>query len=126
MEDQQKTMEQKRIIKSEEVKEERQKKEVRDTVQSLVSEADTALKNANGLIKKSKQANQKVQDAIEEVKSRHAKTENDQKENNNPELSQLINEAKISDQKAKVAQEKYNDLRKLAETAVEKYNAKFK
>ena len=126
MKDQQKTMDQKRIIKSEEAKEQRQKKEVRDTVQSLVSEADAALKNANGLIKKSKQANQKAQDAIEEVKSRHAKTELDQKENNGPELSQLINEAKISDQKAKVAQEKYNDLRKVADTAVEKYIAKFK
>ena len=124
--DQQKTVDQKRIIKSEEAKEQRQKKEVRDTVQSLVSEADAALKNANGLIKKSKQANQKAQDAIEEVKSRHAKTELDKKENNGPELSQLINEAKISDQKAKVAQEKYNDLRKVADTAVEKYTAKFK
>ena len=73
MKDQQKTMDQKRIIKSEEAKEQRQKKEVRDTVQSLVSEADAALKNANGLIKKSKQANQKAQDAIEEVKSRQRK-----------------------------------------------------
>ena len=126
MKDQQKTMDQKRIIKSEEAKEQRQKKEARDTVQSLVSEADGALKNANALIKKSKQANQKAQDAIEEVKSRPAKTELDQKENNGPELSQLINEAKISDQKAKVAQEKYNDLRKVADTAVEKYIAKFK
>ena len=126
MKDQQKTIDQKRIIKSEEAKEQRQKKEARDTVQSLVSEADAALKNANGLIKKSKQANQKAQDAIEEVKSRQAKTELDQKENNGPELSQLINEAKISDQKAKVAQEKYNDLRKVADTAVEKYIAKFK
>jgi hypothetical protein len=126
MKDQQKTMDQKRIIKSEEAKEQRQKKEVRDTVQSLVSEADAALKNANALIKKSKQANQKAQDAIEEVKSRQAKTENDQKENNGRELSQLINEAKISDQKAKVAQEKYNDLRKVADKAVEKYIAKFK
>ena len=124
--DQQKTVDQKRIVKSEEAKEQRQKKEVRDTVQSLVSEADGALKNANGLIKKSKQANQKAQDAIEEVKSRHAKTELDKKENNGPELSQLINEAKISDQKARVAQEKYNDLRKVADTAVEKYTAKFK
>ena len=126
MKDQQKTIDQKRIIKSEEAKEQRQKKEARDTVQSLVSQADAALKNANGLIKKSKQANQKAQDAIEEVKSRQAKTELDQKENNGPELSQLINEAKISDQKAKVAQEKYNDLRKVADTAVEKYIAKFK
>ena len=119
-------MDQKRIIKSEEAKEQRQKKEVRDTVQSLVSEADAALKNANGLIKKSKQANQKAQDAIEEVKSRHAKTGFNKKQNNGPELSQLINEAKISDQKARVAQEKYNDLRKVADTAVEKYTAKFK
>jgi hypothetical protein len=62
----------------------------------------------------------------EEVKSRIAKTEHDQKENNGPELSQLINETKISDQKAKVAQENYNDLRKVAHTAVEKYIAKFK
>jgi MoxR-like ATPase len=126
MKDQQKVIDQKRIIKSEDAKEQRQKKEVRATVQSLVSEADAALKNANGLIKKSKQANQKAQDAIEEVKSRQPKTELDQKENNGPELSQLIKEAKISDQKAKLAQEKYDDLRKLAETAVEKYNAKFK
>jgi hypothetical protein len=126
MKDQQKTIDQKRIIKSEEAKEQRQKKEVRDTVQSLVSEADAALKNANALIKKSKQANQKAQDAIEEVKNRQAKTELDQKENNGPELSQLINEAKISDQKAKLAQEKYNDLRKVADTAVEKYISKFK
>ena len=88
MKDQQKTMDQKRIIKSEEAKEQKQKKEVRDTVQSLVREADGALKNANGLIKKSKQANQKAQDAIEEVKNRQAKTEHDQKENNGPELSQ--------------------------------------
>ena len=47
-----------------------------------------ALKNANELIKKSKQANQKAQKAIEEDKSRHAKSERDQKENNGPELSQ--------------------------------------
>jgi hypothetical protein len=126
MKDQQKVIDQKRIIKSEDAKEQRQKKEVRATVQSLVSEADAALKSANGLIKKSKQANQKAQDAIEEVKSRQPKTELDQKENNGPELSQLIKEAKTSDQKAKLAQEKYDDLRKLAETAVEKYNAKFK
>ena len=52
-----------------------------------------ALKNANELIKKSKQANQKAQKAIEEDKSRHAKSERDQKENNGPELSKLINEA---------------------------------
>ena len=75
-------------------------------MQSVVSEAGGVLKNANGLIKKSKQANHIAQDAIEEVKSRHAKTELDQKES-----SQLINKAKISDQKAKVAQEKYDDLR---------------
>ena len=124
MKDQQKIIDQKRIIKSEEAKEQRQKKEVRDTVQSLVSEADAALKNANGLIKKSKQANEKAQDAIEEAKSRQPKTEHEQKENNGPELSHLINEAKISDQKAKFALEKYNDLRKVADKAVEKYIAK--
>ena len=42
--DQQKTVDQKRIVKSEEAKEQRQKKEVRDTVQSLVSEADASFK----------------------------------------------------------------------------------
>ena len=63
---------------------------------------------------------------LKRLKVGSAKTELDQKENNGPELSQLINEAKISDQKAKVAQEKYNDLRKVADTAVEKYIAKFK
>ena len=68
------------------------------------------LKNANELIKKSKQANQKAQKAIEEDKSRHAKSERDQKENNGPELSKLlINEVKISEQEAKIALEKYND-----------------
>ena len=123
MKDQQKTMDQKRISKSEEAKEQMQKKKERDTLQSLVGKKDAALKNANELIKKSKQANQKAQKAIEEDKSRHAKSERDQKENNGPELSKLINEAKISEQEAKIALEKYNDLR-LSDTAVEKYITK--
>src|SRR6185436_17041755 len=96
MKDQQKTLDQKRISKSEEAKE---------------------------LIKKSKQANQKAQKAIEGDKNRHAKSERHQKENNGPDLSKLINKAKISEQEAKVALQKYNDLR-LSDTAVEKYNTK--
>ena len=51
-----------------------QKKKERDTLQSLVGKKNTDLKNANELIKKSKQANQKEQKAIEEDKSRHAKS----------------------------------------------------
>ena len=72
-------MDQKRISRSEDAKEQMQKKKERDTLQSLVGKKDGALKNANELIKKSKQANQKAQKAIEEDKSRHAKSERDQK-----------------------------------------------
>ena len=60
------------------------------------------------------------------VSSRHAKTELDKKENNGPELSQLINEGQNQIKGKGSVQEKYNDLRKVADTAVEKYTAKFK
>src|SRR6185312_11178001 len=56
MKDQQKTLDQKRISKSEEAKEQMQKKKERGTPHTLVGKEDAALKNAKELIKKSKQA----------------------------------------------------------------------
>ena len=128
MEDQQKAINQKRLIKSEHAKEQRQKNEARDIMQSLIRDADAALKNAKVLLKQSNLANQKAHDAIEQVKSRQTETQQDHEktgDNIAPELSHLINEAKTSDQKAKDAVKKYNNLRRAADTAVEEFMTKF-
>ncbi len=126
IENQQKTINQKR---SEVAKEQRQENEARDTVQNLLQEADAALKNAKDLVKESKLANHEAHDAIEQVKSRQTETQQDHEktgDNIAPELSHLINEAKTSDQKAKDAVEKYNDLRRAADTAVKEFNTRFR
>ncbi|MGB8100698.1 MAG: hypothetical protein WCE96_03365, partial [Nitrososphaeraceae archaeon] len=70
-----------------------------------------------------------AQAALDEAKSRQKEVQKEQGGHNNilsPELTQLINEAKISDQKAQIALEKYDNLRKAANTAVEDFNTKFK
>ena len=122
-------MNKKRLINSENAKEQSQKNEARNNVQDLIQKAESALDNAQGLIKQSKLANQKAQAALEEAKSRQKETPKDQEEHINvvsPELGQLINEAKISDQTAQNALEKYNNLRRAANSAVEDFNTRFR
>ncbi|MEP6576916.1 MAG: hypothetical protein ABJB85_10855, partial [Nitrososphaerota archaeon] len=129
MEDQQKAINQKRLIKSEYAKEQRQKNKARDIMQSLIRDADAALKNAKGLLKQSNLANQKAHDAIEEVKGQQTETPQQDQEKNKeiipPKVTQLISEAKISEQIANDAVKKYNDLRRAADTAVEEFMTKF-
>ena len=96
VEDNQKTMNKKRLINSENAKEQSQKNEARNNVQDLIQKAESALDNAQGLIKQSKLANQKAQAALEEAKSRQKETPKDQEEHIDvvsPDLSKLINEA---------------------------------
>ena len=128
VEDNQKTMNNKRFVKSENAKEQSQKSEARNNVQDLIQKAESALDNAQDLIKQSKLANQKAHAALEEAKSRHKETSKDQEEHINvesSELNELINEAKISDQKAQNALEKYNNLRRAANSAVGDFNTRF-
>ncbi len=127
MEDQQKAINQKRLIKSEHAKEQRQKNEARDIMQSLIRDADAALKNAKVLLKQSNLANQKTHNAIEEIKGQQ--TETPQQEKNKeiipPKITQLITKAKNSEQIANDAVKKYNNLRRTADTAVEEFMTKF-
>ena len=67
--------------------------------------------------------------SLEEAKSRQKETPKDQEEHINVvsrDLSKLINEAKISDQTAQKALEKYNNLRRAANSAVEDFNTRFR
>ncbi len=129
MEDKQKTINQKRFIKSEHAKEQRQKNEARDTMQSLIRDADAALKDAKGQIKQSNLANQKAHDAIEEIKGQRTETPQQDQEKSKEiipqKVTQLINEAKISAQIANDAVKKYDDLRRAADKAVEEFMTKF-
>jgi hypothetical protein len=127
MKDEQKTINQKRFIQSENAK--ALKKEARNNVQGLIHMADAALTNARDLIKQSELADQKVQDTIEEFKTRQSETQRSLDENTEivpPVLSQLINDATTSDHMAKIAVQKYNDLRKAADTAIAEFTTKFK
>ena len=129
VEDNQKTMNKKRFVESENAKEQSQKNEARNNVQDLIQKAKSALDNAQDLKKQSKLANQKAHAALEEAKSRQKETPKDQEEHINvesSELSELINEAKILDQKAQNALEKYNNLRRSANSAVEDFNTRFR
>ena len=106
IEDKQKTMNKNRFSKLENEKKQSLENEARHNVQDLVQKAESALNNAQGLTKQAKLADQKAQAALDEAKNRQKETQKDQEGHNNilsPELTQLINEAKISDQTAQIA-----------------------
>lgn len=129
IEDKQKTMNKNRFMKLENEKKQSLENEARHNVQNQVQKAESALNIAQELTKQAKLADQKAQAALDEAKSRQKGTQKDQEGNNNilsPELTQMINEAKISDQMAQIALEKYNNLRRAANTAVEDFVTKFK
>ena len=90
VEDNQKTMNKKRLfVKSEIAKEQSQKNEARNNLQDLIQKAESALDNAQDLIKQSKLANQKAHAPLEEAKSRQKETPKDQEEHINIESSEL-------------------------------------
>ena len=119
-----------RFSKLENEKKQSLENEARHKVQNQVQKAESALNIAQELTKQAKLADQKAQAALDEAKSRQKETQKDQDRHNNnilsPELTQLINEAKITDQTAQIALEKYDNLRRTANTAVEDFNTKFK
>ena len=115
IDDKQKTINQKKFINSEGAKDQRQKNEARSNVVGMIQNADEALIKVQGLMKQSNLANQRAHDAIEMIKNRPTEIQDEQQIDNEitpTEVSQLINEAKLSDQIAQDANQQYNDLRK--------------
>jgi len=129
IQDKQKIMDKNRFIKSENAKKQSPEIEARHKVQDLVKKANSAQDNAQELIKQAKLANQKAQTALEDAKSNQQEIQKDQEEKNNnlsANLAQLIDQAKISNKMAEKAQEKYDKLRRAADTAIEDFNTRFK
>ena len=131
IDDSQKTnKEEERVINSHDARAERQKNEARGNVQNMIERAGDALVDAKRLVNQAKLANQKAQDAEEQVKRLQMEPQKNQVVNNDDDatsldLNRLINEAKISDETARNAVEKYNDLTKAAIAATEEFIARF-
>ena len=104
--------------------------DARNHVLNLIRDANEAFENAERLVLQAKATDQKAQAAIAEYNRQNIGQEGQEQEGESneilpPEIMKLISEAKFAQQIAQEATEKYNDLRKAADTSVNQFNAKF-